>query len=135
MTSRAILRRMHVPSLLQMSADQFLIPLFTAVGGSQILLRLARLSGHIRVKLIAVQVLGTPVQIGDLIQWTKRLLRMSVTIEAKTHAQRLSMIHHRHFVDLPVTLHATDTAIHMSRVVEIRVLRKLVNLNPPNRLP
>ncbi len=40
------------------------------------------------------------------------------------------MVDNLHFIDLPVTAHTTDATVHMNRMVEIGMLRRLVDLHP-----
>src|SRR5512145_2518409 len=57
-----------------------------------------------------------------------------MALEAKRHAQRLGMIYLHHLVDLTMAMNATDSAVHMDRMVEVNVIRNLMDLHPLNRL-
>ena len=56
-----------------------------------------------------------------------------MAVETETHAQGFDLAHFVHLVNAPVTFHATDAAPDMDGVVEINVVRHLVNLHPRNR--
>jgi hypothetical protein len=53
-----------------------------------------------------------------------------MAIQAETHAQRLGMAYLRHPIHPAVTGNTAHPAIHMNRMVEIYVVRCLVNLHP-----
>lgn len=58
----------------------------------------------------------------------------AVTFEAPTHAVWLCVVNDFHVVDLTVTLHAADSAIHMDGVIEVDVIGGFVNPNPRDRI-
>ena len=57
-------------------------------------------------------------------------LGMPVAIEAPTHAQRLVVRDDGHLVDLAVAAFASDSAFHVDGMIEIDVIRRLVNPLP-----
>ena len=73
-----------------------------------------------------------PIQIGDLIQRAKIIFRSAVAFEAPTHAVRFRMVDHLHMVDIAVAGNATDPAIHVNGVIEIDVIRGLMDSDPRN---
>jgi hypothetical protein len=63
------------------------------------------------------------------------LFRVAVTFETPAHTQRLGVVDNGHFVDLAVAFHTTHPTIHMNRMVEVRVVWNLVELDPLDGLP
>lgn len=57
-----------------------------------------------------------------------------MAIQTEGHREGFFLPHFRGVIDVAVTLHATDAAIHMDGVIEINVVGRLMNLNPWNRL-
>lgn len=55
-----------------------------------------------------------------------------MAIKAEGHAERLGVIDLVHLVDLPMALDTADATIHMNGVIEIDVVRGLMNLDPRN---
>ena len=78
--------------------------------------------------------LGFVAQIVDLLERTKVLLRCPVAVKAPSHRVALSMIDLLHLVNVPVAAFAGDAAIQVRRVIEIDVVRGLVDPHPLNRL-
>jgi hypothetical protein len=70
------------------------------------------------------------VEIKDLLKRTKVLLGGAVTLETPSHRVTLRMVNFLHFVDLTVAAHAGNPAIEVSRVVEVNVIRSLVDADP-----
>ena len=60
--------------------------------------------------------------------------RISVAVETPFHGKGLDLRDHFHFVDAAVTRHATDSAINMSRVIEVHKIWQVVNAIPQNRV-
>ena len=59
--------------------------------------------------------------------------RVAVTVETPTHGQSLLLLHDLHLVDSTVTARATNTGMHMHGVVEERVVRGHMHLDPFDR--
>src|SRR5438067_13752606 len=59
---------------------------------------------------------------------------MPVTFETPGHAVRLSHIHYGHVVDGAVATEATDSPVHMGRVIVIDVIDRAMEPDPLNRL-
>ena len=57
-----------------------------------------------------------------------------MAIQTKRHTEMFLMSDLVHFVNPAVALHAAYTTVNMHRVVEINVIRQLVNLHPLNGL-
>src|SRR6202142_3072134 len=55
---------------------------------------------------------------------------MPVTIEAPAHRQRRRLFDGRHLIDTAVAAHASDTLVHVNRMVEVDELRNLVDAPP-----
>lgn len=85
-----------------------------------------RLRGDVRV------IAPFPIQIRDLLRRPDLRGRIAMAIEAERHAERLGVLDFVHLVDLAVTLDTTDAAVHMDGVIEIDVVRRLVDLHPRN---
>lgn len=75
---------------------------------------------------------GLPREVVDLVQRAQHLLGIAVTIETERHVQRFLLTDYGLLVNAAVTLDATDAAIHVHRMVEINVIRNLVDLDPAN---
>jgi len=58
------------------------------------------------------------------------LFRVLVALKTKGHTQGLCMVDHFHLVHLTMTVHTTDSAVYVDRMVEISVVGQLVNLYP-----
>ena len=56
-----------------------------------------------------------------------------MTLETPPHAERLGLIHFLHLVDPPVAFDTSDTARHVSAVVEVGVVGKGVDSHPVDR--
>ena len=57
-----------------------------------------------------------------------------MTLQTPLHLQRRCLIEDRHVVDPPVTRRTTDTLLNVNAVIEIRVVRQVVNSDPLDRL-
>ena len=55
-----------------------------------------------------------------------------MTFQTPFHLQRCRLIGDRHFIYLAVTSRTTDTFCNMNAVVEVGVIREVVNANPFN---
>lgn len=77
---------------------------------------------------------GPPIQVRDLIEGTDAGLGIAVTVQTKTHAERLGVLHHIHLVDLAVALVARNTTVHVNGVIEINEVRHLMDALPGNRI-
>ena len=53
-----------------------------------------------------------------------------MTIEAPPHVKRLLLPGDRHLIDPPVTSDASDAFVYMNTVIEIHVVRKIINAGP-----
>ena len=60
--------------------------------------------------------------------------RRAVTLQTPLHLQRRSLINNRHLVDASVTRRTTDTFFHVNTVVEVNVIRQIVDTYPFERL-
>jgi len=54
-----------------------------------------------------------PIQVGDLVERAKMILRGAMTLQAPTHTVGFGMVDDFHVIDLAVTSHATDTPVHV----------------------
>lgn len=57
-----------------------------------------------------------------------------MTFKTPLHLQSRNLVGNRHLIDTAVTCRAADTFIHVNAVVEISVVRKIVNSDPLDRL-
>jgi hypothetical protein len=71
-----------------------------------------------------------PVKIQDLFSRPDVRGRISVTLEAPRHAERFCMVNDDHLIHFAVTRFATYAALNVHGVVEIGVVRQLVDLLP-----
>lgn len=60
---------------------------------------------------------------------------IAMTIETPPHAERLDLLHNIHLVHTSVATDAAHARGNVRLVIEINVIRKLMNLDPRNRLP
>ena len=74
------------------------------------------------------------VEIEDIARLADALGGVAMAVQAPAHAVGLVVVDRVHLVDLAVTLHAADASVHMNGVVEIDVIRGLVDLHPRNGL-
>ena len=80
--------------------------------------------------------IGTfPVEIVDLLRRADEILRVAVTVQAERHAERLGVLDHVHLIHPSVAFHTTDTTIHVDCMIEINVIRCLMNTHPWDRFP
>ena len=84
--------------------------------------------------LLRLTAAGFPIQVKDLIDRTQIIFRMPVAVQAPPHRKRFFLVNNVHVVDLTVATHATDAAINVYRMIEIREVRHLVNFYPVDRI-
>ena len=77
---------------------------------------------------------GFPLHVGDLTLGSNVWLWITVTLQAPLHRNRLDDPNDLHLVDTAVTRCAANAGAQMGAVIEERVVRKLVDANPRNRL-
>src|SRR6185437_4793530 len=58
-----------------------------------------------------------------------------MALQTEKHIQRLYLPHLEHLVYATMTAHATDARIDVGAVVEVDIIRELVNPDPLDRLP
>ena len=75
-----------------------------------------------------------PVEIGDLVERAEVIFWSPVTLQAPSHAVRFGVVDNLHMVHMTVTGHAANPSVHMDGVVEIDVVRGLMNADPRNRV-
>src|SRR6185369_9234868 len=75
-----------------------------------------------------------PAQFRDKLHWPQVRGWITMTIQTPAHVQRSELLHLHHLVDASVAAHATHARINMSRVIEVNVIRQLVNFHPGNGL-
>ena len=85
MATRAILRRVDIPFLLQRQANL----------------------------LLGLLVAWLPIQVKYLIYRSQIVLRVPMAIQAPAHRQRFLLKDHIHVVHLTVATHTADAAVHM----------------------
>jgi hypothetical protein len=112
-----------------------LAPFFTSIVLLQCLSVSPSLAGEVGVKIIGVEVVCSPIKVGDFVNRTKRLLRVSVAVQAKAHTQRLSVVNDRHLINATVAFFAAHSAVHVGRVIKVGVVGSLVDLDPLNWFP
>ena len=77
---------------------------------------------------------GFPIQVKHLRLRPHVFVRVAVTIQTERHAEGFRVPHFVHLINRTVAFHAGNPAVHMDGVVEINVIRRLMNLNPRYRL-
>ena len=73
-------------------------------------------------------------KVGDFVQRTQDLLGITVALEAEEHVEGFLLADDDLLVDPPMALDAADAAVHVDGVVEINIIRHLVDLDPTDRL-
>ena len=71
-----------------------------------------------------------PSHVGDLFDRPQVRLRIAMAVQAPAHAERLVLVDLFHLIDPTVTADAADAAGHVGAVVEVGVVRKVVDLHP-----
>lgn len=75
-----------------------------------------------------------PFHVGDLIDRTQIDVRIPVTIQTPTHAERLDQHDLFHLRNIAVTTDTPDSGIDVRRVIEVSEVRQVVDSNPFQRL-
>ena len=75
-----------------------------------------------------------PAHVEDLLVRPELRLGLAVAPEAPLHRQRLVLPRQGHQVHPAVAARAADPLLHVDRVVEVRIVRQLVDPVPTNRL-
>src|SRR6478609_8867825 len=75
-----------------------------------------------------------PSHVGDLFDRPQVRLWIAMAVQAPAHAERLVLVDLFHLIDPTVTAHAADAAGHVGAVVEVGVVREVVDLHPFNGL-
>ena len=74
------------------------------------------------------------IQIVNILRVADKLLRVAMAIETEAHAVRLGVINCSHLIHFAVTFDAADAAIYVHGMVEIDVIRRLMDLNLRHRI-
>ena len=80
--------------------------------------------------LIVSFVLRRPGHIENFVLRTHKFFRVAMTTQTPFHLQRRSLVSNRHLIDATVARRTTDAFVHMNAVIEICVVRKVVNSDP-----
>ena len=75
-----------------------------------------------------------PSEIVDFFWRTNILLGVAVTIQAKAHTQRLCMMNNFHLINASMTFHTANTSINVNSMVEVNIIRCLMDTHPRNGL-
>ena len=75
-------------------------------------------------------ILRPPFHVEDLFNRPQEPLRRSMTLQTPLHLQGFCLVENRHIVDSTVTGRTADALFHVNAVIEIGVIRKIVNANP-----
>ncbi len=84
--------------------------------------------------LSRANVLGFPVKIVHFLNWAEMIFGRTVAFQTPAHAVRLIMVDHFHLIHIAVAALTAHAAIHVDRVVEIHVIRGLMDPHPWDRL-
>ncbi len=74
-------------------------------------------------------------KIENFLKWTEMILRCAVAVQTPSHRVGLSLVNHFHLVNVAVAALARNAARQVSGVVEINVVRRLVDPHPFDRAP
>src|SRR5947207_15648325 len=72
-------------------------------------------------------------QIDNSIRRPEKTLRLPMAIETPTHLKVARFPSERHLVHLAVAGRAADAFVHMDAMVEVNVIRQIVNADPFDR--
>ena len=72
----------------------------------------------------------SPIHIGEFFPWPQVLIRILVTVQTPRHTEWLLLCHHRHLGYVAMTTCAAHPGIEVHGVIEIGVVRQLVNTFP-----
>lgn len=78
--------------------------------------------------LIAVR--WGPSHVGDLVHRPQVFFGVAVAVEAPLHAERLILLYNVHRINSAMARDTSDTAANMRGMIEIGVIRQVVNANP-----
>ena len=78
----------------------------------------------------ALLVFRLPLEVEDFIERTDVLGRIPVAVKTPGHAHWFSVLHDAHLTDIAVATLTADTAVDVHRVIEVNVVRRLVNPLP-----
>ena len=76
------------------------------------------------------RMVGYPGQISDFTHGAEGILRFTVTLKAERHAEGLVVMNFDHLVDATMALNATDASVYVNGMIEINIVRCLVDSNP-----
>src|SRR6478735_4065462 len=71
-----------------------------------------------------------PSHVGDLFNRPQIRLWIAMAVQAPAHAERLVLVDLFHLIDPTMTTHAADAAGHVGAVIEVSVVREVVDLDP-----
>lgn len=89
---------------------------------------------HAELRVVGNVGLSVVAEVVNLLEWTKIFLRCAVTIKAPAHRVRLGLVDDFHLVYVAMAALAGNPAIYVCGVIEINVIRCLVDSHPLDRL-
>ena len=84
--------------------------------------------------LLLLERLRMPVQIENFFRRAQEVFRSTMALKAPSHAEWFCFINDRHFINCAMTAVTADPTVYMDGMIEIGVVRKLVNADPWNWL-
>ena len=78
---------------------------------------------------------GLVLHVEYLLRRAQTFFRVTMAIEAPSHVQWLRLPGDRHFINAAMASGAADAFIYMDTVIEVDVIREIINACPVNRLP
>ena len=72
----------------------------------------------------------TPFKLRDQSRVTDMRGRITVALKTPTHAERLVLVDDFHGVNSAMALHTTDATVHVGRVVEVGIIRQVMDPDP-----
>ena len=85
------------------------------------------------IQFLGALVFAAPRHVEDLALVPQKTFRLAMTLETPLHLQRRCRERDRHFIDSAVTRRTTDAFVHVNTVIEISVIRQIVNADPLDR--
>src|SRR6185503_14217502 len=84
-------------------------------------------------QLLSAPVFTPPVHVINSFLRAQETFRVAMTLQTPLHLQWRGLKRDRHLVDLAMTRRTANAFVHMNAVIEISVIRKVVDANPFKR--
>lgn len=92
-----------------------------------------RFPGDTAFQVFGALVFGAPRHVEDSLLRAQEPFRLAMTLQTPLHLQRRGRKRDRHLIDSAVTRRTADSFVHVNAVIEISVVRQIVNADPLDR--